>query len=63
LFGHLKHRLQGQQFGSAYELLSGDRSILDEISFVTLDAVFGGGSTDETDALQHCSKWKVPGMK
>jgi hypothetical protein len=40
LFGHLKTRLQGQQFRSAYELLSGVREILDEISIDMLEVVF-----------------------
>jgi hypothetical protein len=63
LFGHLKNRLQGQQFGSVNELLSRVREILDEISVDTLKAFSGSGSTDWTDALQHYSKWKVRGMK
>jgi hypothetical protein len=40
LFGHLNNRLQGQQFGSADELLSGVRQILDEISLDTLETGF-----------------------
>jgi hypothetical protein len=40
LFRHLKNRLQGQQFGPAYELLSGVREILNEISVDTLEGVF-----------------------
>jgi predicted TIM-barrel fold metal-dependent hydrolase len=40
LFGCLKARLQGQQFGSAYELFSGVREILHEISIDTLEAMF-----------------------
>jgi hypothetical protein len=40
LFGNLKNRLQGQQFGSAYELLSGVRNSLDEISVETLEVIF-----------------------
>jgi hypothetical protein len=32
--------IQGQQFGSSYELLSGVRKILDEISVDILEAVF-----------------------
>jgi hypothetical protein len=40
LFGHLKNRLQGQQFASADELLSRVREILDEISVDSLEAVF-----------------------
>jgi hypothetical protein len=40
LFGHLKSHLQRQQFGSADELLSGGREILDEIIVATLEAIF-----------------------
>jgi hypothetical protein len=40
LFGHLKNRLQGQQFGSADEYLSEVREILDEISVDAVEAVF-----------------------
>jgi hypothetical protein len=40
LFGHLKNRVQGQQFESADEFLSGVRKILEEISIGTLKAVF-----------------------
>jgi hypothetical protein len=39
-FGHLRKRLQRQEFGSADELLSEVREILDEISADTLEAVF-----------------------
>jgi hypothetical protein len=39
LFGHLKNRLQGQQFGFADELISEVREILDEISVNALKAV------------------------
>jgi hypothetical protein len=40
LFEHLKNSVQGQQFGSADELLSGIREILEEISVNTLEAIF-----------------------
>jgi hypothetical protein len=40
LFGHLKSRSEGQQFGSADELLSGIRKILEEISVDPVEAVF-----------------------
>jgi hypothetical protein len=71
LFGHLKNRLQGQQFGSAYELLSGIRKILEEISIDTLEAVFREWTNRlerciehcSMAALQHCSKEKVREMK
>jgi histone-lysine N-methyltransferase SETMAR len=39
LFQRLKNLRQGQQFGSAYEILSVVRKILDEISLGTLEAV------------------------
>jgi hypothetical protein len=51
-FGHLKNHLQGQQFGSADELLSGVREILDEISVGTLEAVFREWINKLADALQ-----------
>jgi hypothetical protein len=44
--------IQGQQFGSADELLSGVRKILDEISIYTLEAISENGSTDWT---MHCN--------
>jgi hypothetical protein len=40
LFGHLKNRLQGKQFRSAYDLLSAVQEILDEIGVDTLEAIF-----------------------
>jgi hypothetical protein len=40
LFRHLSNRLQGQQFPSGDEILSGVRKMLDEISVDTLHAVF-----------------------
>jgi hypothetical protein len=40
LFGHLKDRFEGQQFGFADEFLSGVRKILDEISVDTLEMFF-----------------------
>jgi hypothetical protein len=40
LFEILKNRLQGQHFGSADELLSEVRKIVDEISVGTLETVF-----------------------
>jgi hypothetical protein len=48
--GHLKTRVQGQQFGSADELLLGVRKILDEISVDTLEAV----SREWIDRLDRC---------
>jgi hypothetical protein len=40
LFGQLKNRLQREQFGSADELVSGVRKILDEISADILEEIF-----------------------
>jgi hypothetical protein len=70
LFGYLNNRFQGQQFGSADELLSGVRKILDEISVDTLEAVFReyvdqeiGPMPCSLAALQPCSNRKANGMK
>jgi hypothetical protein len=38
-FGHFKNGLQGQQFGSADELLSEVRELLDEINIDILEAI------------------------
>jgi hypothetical protein len=61
LFGHLKNCLQGHQYGSADEFLSGVREIPDEISADTLEAVFRvriNGLDRGIAALQHMeSTW------
>jgi hypothetical protein len=51
LFGHLKNRLQGQEFGFANELLLGVRKLLGEISFDTLEAVL----PESVNRLDRCT--------
>jgi hypothetical protein len=50
LFRHLKNRLQGQQFGSADELLSSVRKILDELGVDILKMIF-------RECINRLNKW------
>jgi hypothetical protein len=65
LLGHLKNRLQSKHsnWGLQMNFVPESEKFWTKSALTIWKWFSSGGSTDWTDALQHCNKWKGRGMK